>query len=285
MNSFGSNIFETLGCLHTLTELLKDTVIYNSVGSSSLILFFKIIGFTYLQSFEILKNFELTHTFINGYFLIPEDEEIKKEEIKEWLLEKMLIHNLFSENSTLEDVFKLTKIFPNFIVWSRKENKLIRLNPKETPNLRLIDCILSTLSFIGTFCEFNLEEDIISNYYSSISYPHNMKFILEEKNINTLYIGHKSRFFFQDMASKTDPFSSIETELINQTVEMNNLSIQNTDLENFLILYDDIYKNSFNDNKRNFCFDNGIKQGDNFKVGDCNDTYYKLRKIGIDNQT
>ena len=197
----------------------------------------------------------------------------------------MLIHNLFSENSTLEDVFKLTKIFPNFIVWSRKENKLIRLNPKETPNLRLIDCILSTLSFIGTFCEFNLEEDIISNYYSSISYPHNMKFILEEKNINTLYIGHKSRFFFQDMASKTDPFSSIETELINQTVEMNNLSIQNTDLENFLILYDDIYKNSFNDNKRNFCFDNGIKQGDNFKVGDCNDTYYKLRKIGIDNQT
>lgn len=285
MNSFGSNIFETLGCLHTLAELLKDTVIYNSVGSSSLILFFKIIGFTYLQSFEILKNFELTHTFINGYFLIPEDEEIKKEEIKEWLLEKMLIHNLFSENSTLEDVFKLTKIFPNFIVWSRKENKLIRLNPKETPNLRLIDCILSTLSFIGTFCEFNLEEDIISNYYSSISYPHNMKFILEEKNINTLYIGHKSRFFFQDMASKTDPFSSIETELINQTVEMNNLSIQNTDLENFLILYDDIYKNSFNDNKRNFCFDNGIKQGDNFKVGDCNDTYYKLRKIGIDNQT
>ena len=89
------------------------------------------------------------------------------------------------------------------------------------------------MSFIGTFCEFNLEEDIISNYYSSISYPHNMKFILEEKNINTLYIGHKSRFFFQDMASKTDPFSSIETELINQTVEMNNLSIQNTDLENY----------------------------------------------------
>ena len=42
MSSFGSNIYETLGGLETNKEQLKNTVIWNSVGSASLIIFFKI---------------------------------------------------------------------------------------------------------------------------------------------------------------------------------------------------------------------------------------------------
>ena len=284
MHSFGSNIFETLGALEALKEEIKDTIIYNCFGSSSLLLFFKILGFTFKQTFDILKDFNLAHTFINGYFIIPEDEEIKKNEIKSWLIQKMEIHNLISKENNLEEIFKLTKIFPNFIVWSRKENKLICLNPKETPNVTLIDCILATITCIGTFREHNLNEDIISSYSVSTSYPYNLNFILDNKKINTLYIVHKSRFFFQETNDTGNPFSVIENELLTQSIESNNFTTTKLDLENLFMIYSDIYKNTFNDNKKNFCFDNGLKQGYNFKIGDCNDTYYKLRKIGIDNQ-
>ena len=69
MSSFGSNIYETLGALETNKNSLKNTVIWNSIGSASIIIFFKILGFTFSQTLEHLKTFELTHTFINGYFI------------------------------------------------------------------------------------------------------------------------------------------------------------------------------------------------------------------------
>ena len=119
VNSFGSNIFETVGALDSVKDQLKKTVIWNTTGSASLIIFLKIIGFNFSQSFEHLRDFHLSHTFINGYCIIPEDEEVKKNVISEWLNEKIEINNLISKETTLGEIFKLTNIFPNFIVWSR----------------------------------------------------------------------------------------------------------------------------------------------------------------------
>mgnify|MGYP003119020746 CR=1 FL=1 len=284
MTSFGSNIYETLGALQSLDSDIRNTSIYNVMGSSSLIIFLKILGFTYSQMFDLLEKFELSHTFINGYFLIPEDQEIKKNHIRNWLLEKIEINNLINEDSTLEEIFKLTKIFPNFIVWSRKEAEFVSLNPKNFSNLTLVDCVLATLPSIGTFTEHCIDDNVFSNYSSGDMYPYNLAFNLENKNLNTLFIVHQSRYFFHDLSNIESPFSLYENEIISQFIESNNNLTNKLKLENKLIIYNDIYKTSFNSSKRLFCFDNGKQQGLNFTLGDCNLTYYTSKKEEIKNQ-
>lgn len=100
--------------------------------------FFKILGFTFSQTLQHLKSFELTHTFINGYFIIPEDQNMKMEHIREWLIEKIQINNLISKEATLGEIFKLTNIFPNFIVWSRERRELTSLNAKLNPDRKSV---------------------------------------------------------------------------------------------------------------------------------------------------
>lgn len=284
MNCFGSNIFDTLGVLESMKSELRKTVIYNCLGSSSLLVFFKILGFTYQQTFDYLKTLDLSHTFINGYFVIPEDEEVKKDLIRSWLVEKMEINNLISEDNSLEEIYKLTKIFPNFIVWSKKNNSLVRLNPKLTPAMKLIDCVLATLTGVGTFVDHTTDDEIFSNYISGNLYPIELEFKLQKRELKTLFIAHRSRYFFQDMNNTESPFMIVENELLNQFIDSNNSIIDKLELENFLIVYEDIYKKSFNDLKRQFSFENGKQQGLNFKIGDCNLTYYNLRKTEIENQ-
>ena len=77
--TFGSNIFSTLGLLHKLREETSNTVIWNSLGSSSLIIFYKILGFNFRQTFEKLKKFDLTESLYNFSSILPENETGKKE--------------------------------------------------------------------------------------------------------------------------------------------------------------------------------------------------------------
>ena len=283
MSSFGSNIYETLGALETNKDHLKNTIIWNSIGSASLIIFFKILGFTFSQTLDHLKSFELTHTFINGYFIIPEDQDSKIEHIREWLIEKIEINNLISKETTLGEIYKLTNIFPNLIVWSRSGGELRSLNPKLAPEFTLIDSILSTFSCIGTFVELQINGDNLSSYFCGDFYPHFNNFRLEKKKLNTLYIAHHSEYFSNDFIQDS-PFSYIENEIMCQFIDCNNSRIKNVDLENFLVLYDDIYKNSLTDIKKDFCFENGKSQAQNFMDGFSNYEYYKLKKLEIKNQ-
>ena len=224
LSSFGSNIYDTVGALETMKDNLKNTIIWNSVGSASLIIFFKILGFTFSQTYSHLKLFDLAHTFINGYCIIPEDEEAKKKYISEWLINKIEINNLISERTTLSEIYKLTNIFPNFIVWSRKGEELCCLNPKTFPKMTIIESILSTLSCIGTHTQTQINDDTFSLYTVGNFYPHSREFLLEKKKITTLYIAHNSEHSFDDLV-ETSPFSYIENEIITQFIEGNNSPI------------------------------------------------------------
>ena len=81
ISSFGSNLYNTIGFLESMKERTSDAVIWNSVGNASLILFLRIMGFQFHQMTQQLKDLNLSHTFINGFSLIPENEEEKKEYI------------------------------------------------------------------------------------------------------------------------------------------------------------------------------------------------------------
>ena len=197
INSFGSNIFETLGALESTKDQLRKCVIWNTTGSASLIIFLKILGFNFSQSFEHLKNFSLSHTFINGYCIIPEDEKAKRDVITNWMIKMIEINNLISKETTLGEIFKLTNIFPNFIVWSRKGEKLRCLNPKTTPKMTIIDSILATLTCIGVHSQISINGDTFAGYFCGSFYPYKENFTLEDKEMRTLFIGHCFLYFFQ----------------------------------------------------------------------------------------
>ena len=108
ISSFGSNIYNTIGFLDSIKERTNDCVIWNSVGSASLILFFKILGFNFHQMIQQLKDLNICHTFINSFSLIPENETEKKEFIEDWLISKINQVSLINTGTTLKEIYKLT---------------------------------------------------------------------------------------------------------------------------------------------------------------------------------
>ena len=283
LSSFGSNIFETVGALESVKDELRKTVIWNSIGSSSLIIFLKILGFNFSQTFEHLKNFNLAHTFINGYCIIPEDEDAKRDYISEWLNEKIEINNLISNETTLAEIFKLTNIFPNFVVWSRSGEELRCLNPKTTPKMTIIDSVLATLTCIGVHSEFSKNDDTFAGYFCGSFYPYQKNFTLDKKEVKTLFIGHRSSAFFNELETES-PFSYIENEMIKQFTDCNNSLIESISLENLMIIHNDIYRKSMTTLKKDFCYENGKVQGNNFISGLSNAEYYRIKKLEIMNQ-
>ena len=283
LDSFGSNIFDTLGALESLKKELSSSVIWNSCGNSSIIIYFKILGFNFQQTLNYIKDFELVHTFINGFSIIPENADDKKEAIENWLKETMSINNLFNENSILEEIFKLTNIFPNFIVWSRKDRKLISINPTTFPKMRLIDAMLSTLTQFNSFYEFTVDDQVFSSYISGSYFPINKQFVIEGKKINPLYLTNYSNFL-KSPRDESSAFNEIEEELMTQFLETHNSVIENLSVDNIVIVYSDIFKNSFHNKIKDFCYSNGKEQGKNFLRGSDNLKYYKERKLDIKNQ-
>ena len=68
ISSFGSNIYSTIGFLEGMKDELSSTVIWNVVGNASLIIFLKIIGFSYSQMTEKLESLQIAHTFFKLLF-------------------------------------------------------------------------------------------------------------------------------------------------------------------------------------------------------------------------
>ena len=162
INCIGSNIFTTLGALDKLKEKLENIKIYNVSGNASLILFYKLLGFTYQQTYEKLKKINLINSLINGHSLFPENEDEKLEYIKDLL--KKDNKSLIKESSTLLEVKNLTGISPCFIVWNRSLQKIVNINPEKNPDIKLIDCVLCSLCNIGVYKTYDIDD----NTYSSL---------------------------------------------------------------------------------------------------------------------
>ena len=170
LNCCGSNIYTALGALDKLKHNLENVKIYNVSGNASLILYCKILGLTYKQTYDKLKNLDIINSFINGHSLLPEDEEEKKEFIKDYLI-KLQRKTLIKENTTLLEVKNLTGITPCFIVWNRTLKKIINLNSKDTPDLKLIDCVMATLPNIGVYKTYTINNQEYSSLENIECFP------------------------------------------------------------------------------------------------------------------
>ncbi len=270
LSSFGSNIYNTIGFLESLKNETSDTVIWNSVGNASLIIFLKIIGFQFHQMNQQLKDLCICHSFINGFSLIPENEDDKKEYIKEWIVRKINQVSLISEDTTLKEIFSLTNIFPNFLVYSRTDREITSFNPSTTPNVTLTDCIMASLTCVGTFQTHKVGEKIFSNLNSIDSFPVENIFNLK-KEIKPLFLGNISFFVEPLEESSYSPLTKIEDEILEQFLEKNSYTLKNKKIrEGNVIIYSDIFK-EVDGIKMDNLYKSGFLQGKNFFSGQ--DTY------------
>lgn len=270
ISSFGSNIYNTIGFLDSVKERTNDCVIWNSVGSASLILFFKILGFNFHQMIHQLKDFNICHTFINSFSLIPENETEKKEFIEDWLISKINQVSLINTETTLKEIYRLTNLFPNFIVFSCSEKKIVSLNPSSTPDYNLIDCVMASLPCVGTYLTHQINTEVYSNLNAINSLPTDHVF-KTGKEKGFFYLGNISFFVDQLEELAPSPLLKYEKEIINQFLERNKMLL--TENEDVVVLYSDIFRELDNIKMDNLC-KSGFLQGKNFLEGiDTNQTF------------
>lgn len=211
----GSNLPTNIGFLKGIEDLIDRVEWWNVCGSSSLIVFLKIVGYNYEQIFEILSGFSLTSTFINGSSLVPENEEEKKRYIKEWLIEHLSNSEFFSKDIRLGEIYKKTKIFPNFILFSRKDQAIRYISPDTHPKYKLVDCVMASLCYIGVYEEYSFMGDTFSNLCSIDCYPY---LYISGDCIDMLYVGNVSKFE-NPVGSILGPLAKKEGMIIRQFAE------------------------------------------------------------------
>ena len=278
INCNGSNIFTTLGALDKLKNNLENVKIYNVSGNGSLILYCKLLGLTYKQTYEKLKKLDLINTFINGHSLFPEDEEDKKDFIKEYLI-KLLKKSLIKEDSTLLEIKNLTGITPCFIVWNRKLQKIDNLNPKDTPDFKLIDCIMSSLTNIGVYKTYEIKENLYSSLENIDCFPVSYSYYID---INKLFYLVNITTFDKEYSTGLNlgPLKDIEDEFLLQKGEYQKYRIENSckvlpQKENLCKLYSMYSRGNSKEEEKASLFILGHRQGKGFLEGNDNYKIYK----------
>jgi hypothetical protein len=184
----GSLTIDTMGFLKHLEQQTKHSVIWTSGGAASLIVFLKCLGFTYDQIIEnLLKLDSLTSLMFGGCIEMNASKDIE-EDLNDWFNHIFASKKLFNKDITLKEIYKMTKIFPNFIVY---DDTIMSLNPASHPDVKLKDGVLASLTNFGSL-EYHIMDDV---KYTSFSvhdpYPIDQNFTLNDDS-KTLYIANYS---------------------------------------------------------------------------------------------
>lgn len=223
----GSNIFTLLGFLNGIKEKIREAMVWNSCGVASLVLFFKSLGYNYRQIFNLIKDFDLISSMINGSSLMIEDEVEKKEHIKNWLIEHIEQNGFLNKESTLLEIFNSQKFFLNFVVWCKNKQQMVSLNANTDPDLTLVDCVMASLCSIGLYTEYTIDDNIFSNSLSINPVPIEKVFNnVDGIDIKTLYILNQKYYNFKEGKKFNSPLIQIENDILKQNNQLNNYLVE-----------------------------------------------------------
>jgi hypothetical protein len=182
-----------------------------------------LLGFTFKQIFQKLKSFDIINSLTNGHSLIPENENEKKSYIYDYLVSQTE-NTILKYDTTLEQIVSLTGITPCFIIWDRKKNGIINLNSQNTPKVKLIDCIMATLTNIGVYKEYSFLNIVSSSLENIECFP-----------ISHIYLKNLERLFYlinitqykkeYSLGVNLGPLKDNEDEFLLQKSEYNNYRI------------------------------------------------------------
>lgn len=267
LNCNGSNLFATLGFVDKIKDKIKPISIWNITGNASIIMYFRILGYTAHQTFQHLKKKDLINGMINGYSLIPENEEEKKDFIYSFLIEIMEACPLINKNMNLKEIEKLTGITPCFIMWCRSSKKIVNINPSSEKNYNFVECVMASLCNVGTYKTYEIDDEVFSSLENIECFPV-LQICLKNKEdiffIANITSYNKKFSFGRDLG----PLSDIEDELILQKAEYGKYRIENIcqglELQKSDIckLYSYYSRGNSSDTEKDCLFILGRKQGE-----------------------
>jgi len=199
--------FDTLGFLKEMEPSLSRAIIWNSGGASSLIIFLKCLGFTWEQMELKLNDLKCLPNIIYGGSLEPGVGQDTKREIVSWMVDIINSKKVFSQDTTMKEIYKLTKIFPNFITSEGC------INPKTHPDVALLDGILASMCNFGVYDNHKIEDKEFSSFTIHNPYPLDSEVKLENVSLKTLYISNYSKLYNNEIFSL---FDRVENILIQQ---------------------------------------------------------------------
>ena len=184
----GSLTIDSMGFLKHLEEQTKRSVIWTCGGAASLIVFLRCLGFTYDQIVEnLLKLDSLPSLMFGGCIEMNASKDIE-EDLNDWFNHIFTNKKLFDKDITLKEIYKMTKIFPNFIVYN---DVITTLNPASHPDVKLRDGVMATLTNFGSL-EYHIIDDVKYTSFSNYDpYPIDQNFTLND-DAKTLYIANYS---------------------------------------------------------------------------------------------
>jgi hypothetical protein len=199
--------FDVLGFLREIDKKISRAVIWTAGGAASLIVFLKCLGFTYDQMVSKLQSLSCLPHIIYGGSLEPGTSVNIKREIAEWMMGVINATKLFSQDTTMKDIYKLTNIFPNIITSG------CSMNPKTHGDTPIIDVILTSMCNIGTYDSHAIDNIEYTSFTKYDPYPVYRETNLGDVTSKTLYIGNYSRLFDNNIYSV---FDIIENKLIQE---------------------------------------------------------------------
>lgn len=267
LNCNGSNLFATLGLIDKIKDKVKEKNIWNVCGNASLIMYFKILGYTAHQTYQFFKKKDIINGMVNCYSLIPEDEEEKKDYIYSFLIEAMEACPLINKNMNLKEIEKLTGITPCFILWCRSQKKIVNINPTLDKNYNLVECVMASLCNVGVYKTYEINNELFSSLENIECFPilqlcfKNKEDIFFIANIT----GYNKKY---SLGRDLGPLADIEDELILQKAEYNRFRIENI-CQSLLLQNNDICKlysyysrGNSSDSEKDCLFILGRKQGE-----------------------
>ena len=265
--SDGSNIFTLLGFLNGIKQKIREVMVWNSCGVPALILFFKVLGYNYRQIFDLIKDFDLISSMINGSSLLIEDEDEKKNHIKNWLIYHLDQNGFLNADSTLLEIFNSQKFFLNFILWSKNKQGIITANANSNPDMTLVDCVMASLCGIGLYSRYVIDGNVFSNSLVVNPIPIEQVFnSVEGIDIKTLYILNKKHYNFKMGKKFNSPLMQIENEILEQNNELNNCLVEKLfnekDNENFIKMYSYFSRGRIIMDEKETMYNLGSNQGD-----------------------
>jgi hypothetical protein len=231
----GCLTMDTMGFLKGIEPKTSRTTIWTSASAGSLIVFLKCLGFNYDQIIGKLTLLGCLTSIVYGGSLEPGSSNDIKQEIEGWMEDILESKKLFGKDVTLKEIYKLTRIFPNFI--SSKGS----LNPSSAAgDIKLRDAVLSSMCNIGVFEEHIIDGVEFSPFLKFDPYPYK-NFDLEIDGISepkNLYIANYSKLHIAELYSI---FDEIENKLIQEYFDRVLEIAKVCDKEDFFVLINGLF--------------------------------------------
>jgi len=230
MISDGNMAFDTIGLLEALGTMVANTVVWAAGGTASLILFLKCIGLNYTQMTKYITQLECLSLLVYGGSLEPYNNVNIKLEVDEWIDAVLETTKLFTNKSTLADIYKYTGIYPSFVT----SNGLLEPTSKTTT---LKEAVMASLCNIGTYDSYEVETTKYTYVSTHNPFPMDIKTDLCVNKTNTLYIAN-----YNKIISRTDNWiNQIENKLIQEYYDRV-LRLLINEKRDYLIVLNGIFK-------------------------------------------